>query len=69
MELKLHEDPAPATVYSTGFSVDNMSWWFWIKAGMGFTLGAGLISVVSIVLYTLFWVNIILYFASGGRHR
>lgn len=29
-----------------GISIDNLSWWFWIKAGLGFTFGASIIAVV-----------------------
>lgn len=45
MPLDLHDRTAPQSVFNGGISVDNMSWWFWVKAGMGFTLGAGLVTV------------------------
>jgi hypothetical protein len=47
--LELHDRSLPQ-VFSGGLSVDNLSWWFWVKAGAGFTLGASTIGFVFAVL-------------------
>lgn len=62
MELMLQERPSTQTVFNAGVSIDNLSWWFWVKAGMGFTFGAGLVSVVAVTLYWLFLVNVLFGF-------
>jgi hypothetical protein len=51
MDLDLHDRAATQTVFNGGISVDNMTWWFWIKAGIGFTLGAGFVTCVSVVTW------------------
>jgi hypothetical protein len=42
MPLNLTDPARVQTVFNGGISVDNMTWWFWIKAGMGFTFGAAI---------------------------
>jgi len=51
MPLNLSSQPSGTPVFSGGLSIDNMSWWFWIKAGMGFTLGAGIVYVAVQILW------------------
>lgn len=51
MELNLRESQPGTPVLTGGFSIDSLSWWFWVKAGMGFTLGAGAMYVVFGVLW------------------
>lgn len=58
MELNLHDGPRGATISNVGVEFHNPSWWFWVKAGMGFTLGAGIVTIVSVMLYWLLLVNI-----------
>lgn len=55
MDLDLRQGPSPQTVFNAGISVDNMTWWFWIKAGMGFTVGAGCVYV----LFGVLWLYLI----------
>ena len=50
MSLELQDRTVPH-VFSGGVSVDNLTWWFWVKAGMGFTLGAGVIYIASTILW------------------
>jgi hypothetical protein len=51
-----------------GFEVETPTFWYWMKAGMAFTLGAGIVSLSAVLLYSLFLVNILLALARGGRH-
>ena len=57
MELDLHSAPsgAPAVPerFSDRFYMSPLSWWFWIKAGMGLTLGAGIVSATAVVLWSM----------------
>jgi hypothetical protein len=50
MALDLNADRSLPGVFTAGVSVDNMTWWFWIKAGIG--LGFGF--MLSAVLWGLF---------------
>jgi len=43
--------------------------WFWMKAGIGFTLGAGIVTVVSQVLWWLFLANLITGIGRALAHR
>lgn len=59
----LRPDAPSQTVFNAGISIDRLSWWFWIKAGMGFTLGAALMAILwGIIFWTtalgsaLLWV-------------
>jgi len=49
--LNLSHPSSTQTVFNGGISVDNMSWWFWIKAGMGFAIGAGIVYVGAAILW------------------
>jgi len=51
MELDLHNRSAPQSVFNAGICIDNLTWWFWVKAGMGFTVGAGCMYVVFGVIW------------------
>lgn len=55
--LNLHEGPRGATIYNAGIEVHDLSWWFWIKAGIGFTFGAWIVTAIGYTLYMLFLVN------------
>ncbi len=46
MALDLHERTSGTPVFTGGLSIDNLSWWFWIKAGIGVTLGIWLTIIV-----------------------
>jgi len=35
----------------TGFELETPSFWLWVKAGMAFTLGAGIVTVVSMLAW------------------
>jgi hypothetical protein len=54
MALDLHERSLPQ-VFSGGVSVDNMTWWFWIKAGMGLTIG---FCAIYAILQTLWLLSV-----------
>lgn len=45
--LRLQEPAESSPVLSAGVRIDRLSWWFWIKAGIGFTIGASTIGVVA----------------------
>jgi hypothetical protein len=62
--LELHERPLPQ-VFSGGISVDNLTWWFWVKAGIGFTLGAGAAYVAGVIL----WLVAVYFLPSLGLLR
>jgi uncharacterized membrane protein len=41
MSLDLQRPSPLPQVFNSSISVDNMTWWFWIKAGIGFAIGSG----------------------------
>ena len=52
-QLSLH-DPAPMPrTFAGGLSIDNLSWWFWIKGGIGFTVGAGAAYILGQIVWLL----------------
>ncbi len=53
LPLNLSQPSATQTVFNGGISIDNLTWWFWVKAGMGFTLGAGAVYVAFAVVWFL----------------
>ena len=55
MPLNLQERMPSQTVFSAGVSIDHLTWWFWIKAGMGFTLGAAMMAVAWALI---FWTTV-----------
>jgi hypothetical protein len=57
MSLNLTESSTRPGSFVGGLSVDNLSWWFWIKAGIGFTLGAGILSLTAVIV----WMAMILF--------
>lgn len=52
MELDLNRETIAAPVLPSELSVAKMSWWFWVKAGIGFSLGAGFVYA----LFGLLWL-------------
>lgn len=59
MDFDLHDRSAPQSVFNAGISVDNMSWWFWVKAGMGLAVGAGIVAFISAVLWAVFTFGLV----------
>jgi hypothetical protein len=59
MELDLQGSSTLPQVFTSRISVDNMSWWFWMKAGMGFTLGAIIVTVTCFIVYTALWLGVL----------
>jgi len=57
--LELNDRTIPQ-VFTGGISVDNLTWWFWIKAGAGFALGA---TTIGFVMAVLAWLT---FGAVGG---
>lgn len=51
MELNLRPDVPSTPIFTGGISIDNMTWWFWIKAGVGFSVGAALVAFVSMMVW------------------
>lgn len=49
--------------------IPHVSWWFWIKAGMGFTLGAGLVGVVATVMGWMIGLGMLGFFGALFRPR
>jgi hypothetical protein len=47
------ESPSSVPTLSDRFSLAPLSWWFWVKAGMGFTLGAGFVSLVALAVWRI----------------
>jgi hypothetical protein len=56
MPLNLQDRFPAQTVFNAGVSVDDLAWWFWIKAGMGFTIGATLVALICGVIS---WIIIV----------
>ena len=48
----------PYVVFNAGVSIDSMTWWFWIKAGMGLTVGA---AIVAAAWGIIFWGAILTF--------
>ena len=67
LPLNLNPIQTGTPVFTGGVSIDNMSWWFWIKAGMGFTLGAGLAAFFWALLWYAFWLTA--FFGAMGALR
>jgi hypothetical protein len=42
-----------------GFEVEQPSFGYWLKAGMAFTLGGGIVTVTAIVLYAVLWLGVL----------
>ena len=59
MELSLNEHPLPGD-FSGGLSTGSLTWWFWVKAGMGFTIGAGIVTTFGAVLWMTVGMRLIL---------
>lgn len=53
MPLDLESHQAIPQSFTGGISVDNLSWWFWMKAGMGFTLGAGIVYATGTIVWLM----------------
>lgn len=54
-----------------GFEVETPTFWYWMKAGMAFTLGAGAVSLFAAVLGWLMFFGAVggFYAASHGFTR
>lgn len=57
LPLNLSERTAAQSTFSAGISVDNMTWWFWIKAGMGLTIGMILMGLIMTIAWSLLFVG------------
>ena len=66
MALNLSDATTGSSAFVGGISIDNLSWWFWVKAGIGFTLGGGFVTVVSVLVYVRFLLPIYLRWMLGG---
>jgi hypothetical protein len=40
-------------VMPNGFEVETPTFWYWMKAGIAFTLGAGIVTFVAVVSWVL----------------
>lgn len=51
--MSLRNDVAPfdETPHARRLVLAPPSWWFWVKAGIGFAAGLGIVFAVGIVLY------------------
>lgn len=59
MALNLSEARSGPTAFVGGLSIDNLSFWFWVKAGIGFTLGASTVGVLLVAMTWLFWLTVL----------
>ncbi len=64
-ELRLMEERPVPGVFNAGISIDNLSWWFWIKAGAGFTVGVAMAGAVIGVAWTLLVLTPLLSWYAG----
>lgn len=68
--LALNDSAPPPHGGALSAGMSSMSWLFWVKAGIGFTFGAGLMSIASNVLWVwviskvpaLFWMRVFFKF-------
>ena len=51
MGLNLTDASTGSSAFVGGLTVDNLSWWFWVKAGIGFSVGAGVVYIAGILLW------------------
>lgn len=59
MALELRNDGSPLTFVSEPLELRACTWWFWLKAGMGFTLGAGLVSMIAVAIGWIFTLVVV----------
>jgi hypothetical protein len=57
MELDLHDTSTAQTLTKVVTEFANLTWWFWVKAGMGFTLGAGIVTVSVAIIWSFVWLG------------
>lgn len=50
MALNLHEGSSAMPAIGH-LSIDQMTWWFWVKAGMGFSIGYGIVYATTMMAY------------------
>lgn len=60
MELGLNAHGGDVRFISEPLRFAAGSWWFWIKAGMGFTVGAGVVGFVGAILWITIGVRLVL---------
>lgn len=51
MALNLSDATTGSSAFVGGISIDNLTWWFWVKAGIGFTLGAGIMTFTAVIVW------------------
>lgn len=70
IDLPLRESSMPrSSSYSADVAVSWPDFGYWVKAGIAFSIGAGIVYVVSEVLWLLFLANTaIALFRALGRH-
>jgi hypothetical protein len=70
MPLKLQDYSGAQTSFNAGVSIDRMSWWFWIKAGIGFTVGAVIaVALLYVPMFLLYLVFLAGLFGGLFSHR
>lgn len=63
-DLPIRESTTPRQeIVPANFTITMPSIWQWMKAGIGFTLGAGIVWIAAYSLWLLFLVNILLGWA------
>lgn len=55
MMPSLRENASSPVGFSGGLSIDNLTWWFWVKAGIGFSTGAAIVTLLGLVL----WIKVL----------
>jgi hypothetical protein len=55
MALTLREDTSSPVGFTSGLRVDDLTWWFWVKAGIGFSTGAAVVTLIGMVL----WIKVL----------
>ena len=66
--LNLSQPSSTQTVFNGGISVDNMSWWFWIKAGMGLMIGFMIMGAALALTWTVLIVGGLATLGNIMRH-
>lgn len=66
MALTLRADTSAPDSFVSGLHVNNPTWWFWVKAGMGLAIGFGVVFFTFALLWWTFWLRVLLDLTRRG---
>ena len=66
MDLDLHAPATPLAPVPGDLTIGSLSWWFWIKAGIGFTLGAVSVGAIAWLVWVSAFFALLRTLAASG---